>query len=71
MPLGEFEIRLRVVGVFRDAREAASKIKELAEESIERAQAADRHFQQSHQTTDGSIGWSPSAHQVRRITNEM
>lgn len=67
MPLGEYTVTLRVTGSFRDARDAAYRIKEAAEKTISREQAADRSFQQNHFSPGGGVGWSESPPQIRKI----
>lgn len=67
MPLGEYTVTLRVTGSFRDSRDAAVKIKQVVSEAVEREAEYDRRFQQNHSSQSGSLGWSASPPQIRRV----
>ena len=67
MPLGEYTVTLRVTGSFRDSRDAAVKIKSIVSEAVDREAERDRHYQQNHSSQSGSLGWSVSAPQIRRV----
>lgn len=66
MPLGEYTVTLRVTGSFRDSRDAAVKIREIVQGAVSREQSDDREWQRNH-GGGGSLGWSVSQNQIRRI----